>query len=366
LPHHPKQIALLLPLSGSLGSSGQAIQHGFLTTYYRSDAFKQKSLRVKTYDTTTSLDITAIYQQAVNEGADIVVGPLVKTDIQTLIDKGSLQVPTIALNTLDSDQSSLFGLLAPPDTLYQFGLSPRDEALQVALKAARDGKHKALVFVPNTEWGKGVFYEFDRAWQNQGGSTVEVVYLEEKTDLAAAVKRTLHITDSDARHAALDKQLGAKTKTIERRRDDIDMIMIAVKPDTARQLVPLFKFYYAGDLPVYATSRIYSGSPNDEADKDLNGVLFCDIPLLLSAEAGYQEKQQRLRTLWPADYQNASRLYALGADAYTLTQQLNRLVLFPLFTLNGDTGVLSVQNNRRIYRGLSWAKIRNGRLEVIE
>ncbi|HRE30628.1 MAG TPA: penicillin-binding protein activator, partial [Candidatus Berkiella sp.] len=69
-------------------------------------------------------------------------------------------------------------------------------------------------------------------------------------------------------------------------RQDVDVIVMAAPPAQARQLKPLFDFYYAEDVPVLATSSIYSGSQNPRSDRDVNGVVFCDMPWLLDTTKG--------------------------------------------------------------------------------
>ncbi|MFL9708794.1 penicillin-binding protein activator, partial [Aeromonas veronii] len=69
----PLQAAVLLPLSGNLASQGQAIQYGILMSYKQSGS----ELKVKFYDT-QSKGIAPLYQQAVAEGADMIIGPLLK------------------------------------------------------------------------------------------------------------------------------------------------------------------------------------------------------------------------------------------------------------------------------------------------
>ena len=50
----------------------------------------------------------------------------VSVAVQAIAEMGSLPVPTLALNTLDDYQS------VSTYNFYQFGLSPRDEAVQAA------------------------------------------------------------------------------------------------------------------------------------------------------------------------------------------------------------------------------------------
>ena len=137
-------------------------------------------------------------------------------------------------------------------------------------------------------------------------------------------------------------------------------LSVAADPQIARQLLPLFKFHYAGNIPVYATSMVYAGQTNRSADNDLNGITFCDIPLLLDNQPRYVQQRQQLRALWSDNYQQRARFYALGGDAYALTMQLNHLALSPHVSIDADTGRLSLTADHHIYRTLTWAKMQKG------
>ena len=90
------QIAVLLPLSGRAEASASAIRDGILAAHYHSTAPKP---RLRFYDTGNNAQlIWSLYQQAIAEGADFVIGPLLKDDILQLARSGQLPVPVLALN----------------------------------------------------------------------------------------------------------------------------------------------------------------------------------------------------------------------------------------------------------------------------
>jgi uncharacterized protein len=140
------------------------------------------------------------------------------------------------------------------------------------------------------------------------------------------------------------------TAATERRRD-VDVIFLLAPPHYARSIVPLLNFYYASDIPIYATSAIYSGVPAPQKDADLNGVRFCDIPWLLNASDHHLSKSNRY-----------NRLYAVGQDAYLIGTELARLQQLPYFPLYGSTGILTVKRNQQIYRYLPWTTMHDGHI----
>lgn len=133
-----------------------------------------------------------------------------------------------------------------------------------------------------------------------------------------------------------------KTTLELQRRQDFDVIFMLAEPKSARAIVPLLRFYYAENIPIYSTSVIYSGSPNPQKDTDLNGVIFADTPWTLKMAS------------------NTNRMYAVGRDAYLISNGLLRLTQLPNFPLYATTGALTLNSNHQIYRRLPWTKIENG------
>ena len=329
---HPKHIALLLPLTGPLGASGQIVRDGFMSAYYASPNKSQQT--VSFIDTAKNPNIAALYAQAVAQGADTVVGPLTKENVQSLSSQGSISVPTLALNYTNG-----YGSL--PNNYYEFGLSPLDEAQQLADKAKIAGHSRALLIATQSEWGQRVAKTLTSRWQSEGGTIVDSMYFNNHTDLTKGTAGLLHI-DADADREQMKKE-NNKDLLAKQRRQDFDVIFLLAPPTSARQIVPLLKYYYAGNVPVYATSVVYSGSPDPTKDSDLNGVTFSDTPWTLQNTA------------------HPNRLFAVGRDAYLLSNEMSRLNKLPAFPLNGATGGLSLTPDHQIYRRLSWAQIRNGR-----
>lgn len=335
----PKQVALLLPLSGPLSGPGNAIREGFMAAYKTNRV--DESTKIKVYDTSKG-DITNTYHQAISDGAEYVVGPLTKAQVATI---ASLDhpVPTLLLN--DTDTST-------QNNSYSLGLSPVNEAIQVAIKAKSKGYRKALIIAPNNAWGNEVAKAFTNQWNADGGLVVDTLRYAAKQDLNKSMKDFLQITNSQEREKILKQVLGYNVQSTTSRRQDFDMIFLLAYPSKARQIMPLLKYYYAGDVPVYATSSVYSGSANALKDKDLDGIIFCDIPWVFSHQMGTKN--------WPEQFNSYNRLYALGMDSYTLATQLNQLILFPADGSNDSTGILYLKPTQQVARVLEWGQFKQG------
>ena len=137
----------------------------------------------------------------------------------------------------------------------------------------------------------------------------------------------------------------------------------------ARQIQPLIRYYYAGNIPVYAISQVYTGTPSISRDRDLNHILFCDIPWVITPKKltppSLLSIRKNSRSLWPSSFKQHPKLYALGADAFDLTFQLQRMLLLPAFGNKAATGTLFITSNQHIYRQLTWAKVEKGEIVPI-
>ncbi|RDI44763.1 penicillin-binding protein activator [Aquicella lusitana] len=337
----PQQIALLLPQSGPFGTSGRAVREGFLNAYY-ANLSKAGQQRVKFYDTASTPSMAALHQQAVAEGADFVIGPLIKDQVQQLSKSGSFTSPTLALNYTTLYWGSL------PTNFYEFGLLPEDEVAQIADRAHETGRSRAIIIAPQNVWGKRLVSAFSTRWQSIGGSIQETWYYSANTDFNQEIARLLKVNLSQDKQ--LMKEGGNKESLQNQRRQDFDVIFLFAQPQPARAILPLLRYYYAGDVPVYATSSIYSGKLNPAKDADLNGVIICDIP--------WTKQLARMRS---DDEVSSDRLYAVGQDAYLLSQTLQRLTYLPNFPIYGRTGALTLSSTHQIHRRLPCTVIRNER-----
>lgn len=346
---YPDRLALLLPLSGELASIGQAVREGFMAAYY-SDSHSGNAPQVQMLDTRAG-GARAAYEAAVATGAGMVVGPLTKEELADLVTGGELTVPILALNRVD--------VSPPPAGLYQFGLAPEDDAREAARRAWDDGHRRVLVLVPVGEWGERVAQAFLGPWYAAGGSVAETQYYSGDS-LADSVKDLLNITESEQRRSQLSGQLGRQLKFQPQRRQDADAVFLAAFPRDARQIRPLLNFYYASDLPVYATSHVYSGGHNPSADQDMDGVHFADLPWIIDPSAEDLALKEHFGTLWPDSAERFSRLFALGLDAYTLVPRLQALAQDPSLSIPGRTGLLSLDSDGRVQRSLVWAHFEQG------
>lgn len=345
---HPdlRKLAALIPVSGDFAPIGRAIRLG-IETGMRRQGGDAPELRI--YDTgDRTRTPTELYQQAVAEGAQRIIGPFDKDTVTRLARTRDLPVGTVSLNYLDPNAKS-------PDNLYQFGLLPEDEAIQAAERALEEGRRAAVVFAPASAWGQRLDQAFTEHFEAGGGIVRgHGFYFANASDHAAKIKDILKLSEGEHRKQQLEEVLGREVVSRPTRRQDIDMVFLASSPRNARLFKPQLDFYYAGDLPLYATSHIYTGIPSPLQDQDLEGTLFCDIPLVLD-----DRLRDQLGTSLHA--RQLPRFAALGADAYLLAMSLDYLENYSDAALDGWTGTLSLREGRRVFRTLAWARFTDGR-----
>jgi hypothetical protein len=330
----PRQIALLLPLSGRAETAGIAVRDGFLGAYYEQGAAYRPRLRI--YDV-AARDASSSYLQAISDGSDFIVGPLTREEVAGLASLADERATTLALNFLPD------GLTAP-EHFYQYALSPEDEARQVARRAVADGHMAGLTLVPRSDWGRRVQAAFAAELAVAGGQLL---------DQADYAPETADFND------LLQKLLRTDGKRGSTPRADAQFIFVAAQPLAGRLIRTQLRFNYASALPVYATSEIYD--PAGASNVDLDGLIFLDMPWVLDPYGPAAAARASAERAWPDRAGPRGRLHAFGYDAFRLVGELRRLRGKSSTPLQGLTGRLDVDGEGRVHRELDWAQIVEGR-----
>lgn len=326
----PTKVALLLPLSGPLAGAGAAIRDGFFTNYV--DASRTGATRpdVAVYDSgNDAAHAVAAYDKAVAEGARFVVGPLNREGVSAIFAKGALPAPMLTLN-YPSDNKNL-----PPSGANEFGLLPETEGAQVADHMADRGMKTATSIVSTDDFARRAGNAFRAEWQARGGTLAGQITLDSGSiDFASQ----------------LSEPVGQDPAT--------SGVFISMKPQQARLLIPQLRLA-KNNLPVFATSHVYGGSDDPAADRDLEGVEFCDAPWLFDAQPGLARRSE-LNAAVPATRGVTARLFAFGMDAWGLVPYIDWMRGHPGSYLPGATGQLVADEFGRVRRVLIWARFADG------
>ncbi|MGP9663507.1 penicillin-binding protein activator [Halomonas sp. AOP22-C1-8] len=326
------RIIVALPESGPLSGVANTLS----TAMRRHHEIRGDNVQLSFIDA-SQYSMDEIYSRAGQMNAQLIIGPLAKDEVSQLEQRNSVPLPTLALNYGSGEQNRAAGL-------FQYGLSAEDEARQAARRAYQDGHRQMSVMVPDNDWGRRVGEAFWNEFHGQGGEVTTAVRYNPDSAVTNAVQTALNVSGERA-------QLG-----------NIDALFLLALPDYARQVPPTMDYYYAPNLPIYATSHLHEGHLQARRDQDLDDVMFMDIPWQIpDAAVGGEEvlpfypTYQRL-----SEESDASmfRLMAMGVDAYEIATELSDISA--LNGLRGSTGTLYLTGDGRIYRELPWAKFQNG------
>ncbi|WP_116829191.1 penicillin-binding protein activator [Pseudomonas syringae] len=347
------KIALLLPQDGQLAAVAKALREGFMAAHFQAQLAGENPPAIQVFDSSRITSMDEFYRQAQAAGVQLVVGPLEKNLVKQLNSRQQLPITTLALNYSDTSNEG-------PAQLYQFGLAAEDEAREVARRAWADGKRSAVAMVPKGEWGDRVLDAFRKSWQAKGGTLIAAEHVDQPVELAQQVADLFQLRNSEGRAQRLQSTAGTQIAAQPSRRQDIDFMFLAATPQQAQQIKPTMVFQYAGDVPVYATSHLFTNSNDHAQYMDLNGVRFCETPWLLNAE---DPLRQQVTAQWPQAAGSLGRLYAMGIDAYRLAPRLAQLKAMPDSRIDGLSGSLSLNPGRRVERQLPWAEFVDGKVQ---
>ena len=362
----PTRIALLLPFHGDFAEAAGAIRDGFLAAWY-ADAANAQRPTVTIHDTSFEA-IDVIYNRAVEAGADFVVGPLRRGPVTSLAcGDAPPVVTTLVLNethdapSFDGGSERRCGQERAVPELYHFTLVPEAEARQVAQHAWIGGFTKAIAFTREGPWGERAYRAFADEWERLGGILLDHRALPpDAAAVGTPAAAALGVLRSRERARDVSRVIGRRVEHEPRRRQDVDFAFMAAFPAGARQLMPRLAFHHGADLPVHATSHVWSGVPDPTNDRDLDGVVFGDMPWLAAPAESDRRLREQIDAALEGQGMGLPRLHAFGADAYRLATGLWRIAGNRLASIDGHTGRLSVDANHRISRRLTWARFVDG------
>ena len=351
----PDKVALLLPADGDYAAASTPIRQGFFAAYLEAGRNHAPRPTIRVYDSKgTPAGAVQAYQQAVHDGAKLVVGPLSRSAVAAVFGQSALPVPLLALNHPD-------GRNLPAANASEFGLLPETEGAQVADHMAARGLLHAYVLISNDDFARRAAGAFKAELISRGGEVIDMTVLPTSATSYAKNISDLNMPKSTAAAAATSGAAegatdGSSDATAAAAGDT--GIFISMRPNEARLLLPQLRIAQV-NLPVFATSHVYAGSDDAIANSDLDGLEFCDAPWLFNAQPGLLDHASMAAKL-PAARGGAARLFAFGMDAWHLVPYLDWLRAHPGSYMPGATGQLAADQFGRIRRVLIWAQFQNG------
>ncbi|MGQ7843005.1 penicillin-binding protein activator [Granulosicoccus sp. 3-233] len=349
------QVAVLLPLSGSnTATVAAAIRDGIVAAYEQSGQSRPTPI-LRFYDVGDNTGyVRTAYDNAIKDGADAVIGPLRKEAVAAIVSQREVPVPTITLNTVESS-----GLRGNTSNIIQFGLAPEDEARAAASRAIGLGLKNAIVLQTGDSRGDRETRAFQDAMFLYGGDVVHVAVLpDDSYDYSTQIREALSIDKSDNRFRQLSSTIGEKLFFEPSIRNDVDVVFLAITSEQARSVRPQLDFFHARDITRLGTSRVASLSDDQKNNQDLNSIFYPDAPWVLRESMQQDPLYQSIQQNFPSADGAYAKLYALGADAWTLVSNLDSLTRGE--RLQGYTGALELSPEGHIRRYLDWAQYMDG------
>ncbi|MFU9137069.1 penicillin-binding protein activator [Erwinia tasmaniensis] len=319
--------------------------------------------QVQVYDT-SSQPIDQVLAKARQDGATLVVGPLLKSNVEQL---ANVQTPLniLALNEPESVQNH-------PNLCY-FALSPEDEARDAAHHMWDQGKRAPLLMVPRSSLGDRVSKAFATEWQKLGGNTVLQQQFGSTGELKQGINSGAGLRLSGTPITTQPQQPQGVTiagLTIPAPVQDtpsssadggsVDSVYIVATQGEMALIKPMISMRTSSRsmVQLYASSRSNQAGAGPDYRLEMEGVQFSDAPLLSGSNPGLM--QQAAKT-FNNDY-SLVRLYAMGVDAWTLANHFNEMRQLPGFQIKGETGSLNASQDCVINRKLIWNQYRQGQI----
>lgn len=317
------------------------------------DPIAQNSRQVIVYDT-NSQSIDVLLKKVQQDGANLIVGPLLKPEVMKTIELQS-GLPVLALNELDSVPSAT--------TVCFFSLSPEDETRNAAQHLRQQQKSNPLIIVPDNKFGQRMAQTFADEWQRTGGGTVLQQTFSSVESLKASINRGVGIrmTGTPVLPTA-NAPLPLETQSIPSAGGAIDSVYIIATSDELTLIKPMIDMAISTQKrpPIYVSSRSNQGGTGPDFRMEMEGIQFSDIPLMTGANLPLMQKAS---SKFANDY-SLMRLYAMGIDAWSLANNYNDLTKGTL-RFNGISGSLRVENNCTVYRELPWMQFKQGKIEPV-
>jgi uncharacterized protein len=304
-------ICLVLPLESPVyGPAAAAVKAGFLAAADAAGSASRTRIIAHGDD-----GVLPAFAEASESGAALVVGPLTRDDLKTVLALALTRPRMLALNQLE-DGAAL------ADDVYALSLSVESDAELLARQAYADGARALATVASDAPLQRRFKAAFSAAWRRTGGSTTREYRFDAHPEVLGVLRRELVARPPDA-------------------------TLLAVSAADA----PIAKAFLPPG-PVYASSQIADGLPAPML-RDLEGVRYVEIPWLADPNGVFFARLPHTSLGDPV----LDRLYALGLDAFAIAQLLANPVPPDRIEFDGATGHLSLTR--------AHVFVREGRIMVI-
>lgn len=371
-----KRVALFLPLQGSSKVFGEVLRAGYMEAarFYPDEPGQN----VMVFDT-TSAPLPVLVKQAQEQGAEMIVGPLLKNDVASIAQL-NIGIPVLALNKINDVTNAPSSLNS---NVCYFGLSPEDEAADAAKHIFAQGKNNPLIITTQSDLGQRVANAFVQQWHQLTNSDVYVQYFNSAAELKQKMNRGVGL---QLQGTVLNSQIANPATTTAANIVDlttpntpttpaqsnpnsnnaIDAIYAFATQEELEFIKPMLDMKAADDdqptaitvvPPIYTSSRSNSANTSTDFQYEMDRVQFSDMPLLVDDNDILAQLPKNIQQ----DY-SLARLYAMGIDAWRLANHFQELQSNTQPAIDGVTGQIVVAPGCQINRALTWKIYRQGKI----
>jgi outer membrane PBP1 activator LpoA protein len=350
----PQSISVLLPGEGPLTRAGNVVRDGMLSRWLEMPSDRRPALDFRYLDQAPDAAVSEFFDVR-DGGAEFVIGPLWREQIDPLLALPDPAVPVLLLNRpLNPDRT-----VRASDPIAVLALPPEEEAELAAVRALVESHERALVVAQDSDFGRRVAERFVETFELGGGRVLaQTRYTPGEFDHTEVLSVLLALDESERRIERLRSLLREDFEAVPQRRTDFDLVFLAARGGDGLQIVPQLRFLELEETPLFATSDIY---PGGDIGSDLDGVEFPIAPW--SLDTGPSAERRRAATARDPELAASptlSVLYALGRDAMSLVPWFVAMKEDPALYLAGHVGRLRLADGIVLERDLPWARVVDG------
>ncbi|CAG0965596.1 Penicillin-binding protein activator LpoA [Burkholderiales bacterium] len=319
-PKPMPRYALVLPLKvAAFKEPAEALRAGFLAA--ASAGAEPGGVTVVSHGEN---DAPAAFELAAAAGALVVVGPLTRGDVSSVLAARKAFPATLLLNAPERVQPL-------PEKVQILALSLEADARQLARLAWKDGRERVAVVAGDAAFHRRFVAAFSEAAEQLGMTIAHSAAFSGDTTLLPLLRQGIETANADALLLALD----------------------ATEARLARG--------YLSALPAYAGGQVFDGRAATEL-VELANVRFVEMPWLV------QPDHPAVMAYPRPDLEDATsqRLYALGIDAYRVASLLARGLDPGAIELDGVTGRISGRQGAVLVREANAMMVRQGEIVAID
>lgn len=326
-----QKIGLLTHKSGPFAAASAAMTDGFFYAFYANERDKPTVLVADAGN--SPAQASQAYQSLLNQGAEVVVGPLDPRGVDALFRSAQLNAPVIALNQPSQDVTVPVGSVS-------FALKPEADGDALANLITQRGLSRIVILDQGDGATQRILNQFKSSLQNQGGTVVKTISIRQGSEGSA--------------HQAAMQAIGQQSA---------DALVFATDRTVARSFMTLWQENMPPSLPMFATPSITQGRPDAILDEPLNDIIFPSLRWQHGRIADLPRHDGSLQKL-PSAQGLAGRLFAFGIDASLLPSMFESM-MNQTSSLSGATGNLSINDFGAVERQPVFLQFEGGRARLL-